>query len=95
MTPVARITGNLHARRHKPRMYEPIWTKIKENYSDAPVKVKCPVNNQARVIKAVKNLKAEENVLRRNVDAVGFGKLIIRQEGDYIYFQLTYNGDQV
>lgn len=79
----------------KPRMYQPLWEHIVKNTSDKPVKVKCPVGNQIRVIKAVVKEKAAANALRKSVDAVSYGKLIIKREGDWIYFSLAYNGDMI
>lgn len=76
-------------------MYQSILDKILENGSDAPVRVRCPINNQPRLIQAVKKLKSEANTLRRDVDAVGYGRLIITRDGEWVTFQLTFNGDQI
>jgi len=79
----------------KPRMYESIWEHIAKNTSDKPVKVRCPVGNQNRLIQAVKKEKSAANVLRKNVDAVSYGELEIRRDGEFVYFSLKYNGDMI
>lgn len=79
----------------KPRKYQAIWELIAANASDKPVKVRCPKENQARLIAAVKLEKKNANALRRGVDAVGYGKLIIKQEGDFVLFGITYSGDMI
>ena len=76
-------------------MYQNLWEMIAKNTSDKPVKVRCPVGNQPRLIQAVKKEKSAANVLRKNVDAVSYGELIIQRDGEYVYFSLKYNGDMI
>jgi hypothetical protein len=79
----------------KPRMYQNLWEMIAKNTSDKPVKVRCPVGNQPRLIQAVKKEKSAANVLRKSVDAVSYGELIIHCDGEWVYFSLKYNGDMI
>ena len=79
----------------KPRMYQNLWEHIAKNTSDMPVKVRCPVRNQPRLIQAVKKEKSAANILRKNVDAVSYGELVIRCDGEYVMFSLKYNGDMI
>jgi hypothetical protein len=80
---------------NKPRMYQAIWDKILANTSEVPVRVRCPIGNQPRLIQAVKKLKTEANTLRRDVDAVGYGRLIVGRNGEWVTFKITFNGDQI
>ena len=75
------------------RMYQHLWELIAKNTSDVPVKVRCPVGNQGRLIRGVRKEKTADNMARKQVDAMSFGKLITKQEGEYVFFSLTYNGD--
>lgn len=77
------------------RMYESVWDKIARNTSEQPVKVRCPIGNQPRLIQAVKKEKTIANTLRKNVDAVSYGRLIVKRDGEWIYFSLHYNGDMI
>ena len=79
----------------KPRMYQKLWEMIAKNTSDAPVKVRCPVGNQPRLIQAVKKEKSAANMLRKSVDAVSYGELVIKRDGDHVFFSLKYNGDMI
>lgn len=79
----------------KPRMYQPLWELIAKNTSDKPVTITCPVRNQDRVVQAVKKEKTIANTLRRDVDAVGFGRLVIKRDGNKVSFHLLYNGDMI
>jgi hypothetical protein len=76
-------------------MYQNLWEMIAKNTSDKPVKVRCPIGNQPRLIQAVKKEKSAANVLRKNVDAVSYGELIIHRDGEFVYFSLKYNGDMI
>lgn len=80
---------------NKTRMYQSLWLMIAQSTSDKPVKVRCPVANQTRLIQAVRKEKSAANMLRKNVDAVSYGKLVTVQDGDWVYFSLKYNGDMI
>jgi hypothetical protein len=76
-------------------MYQGLWELIAKNTSDKPVKVRCPIGNQPRLIRAIRKEKSAANVLRKSVDAVSYGELIVTCDGEWVYFGLKYNGDMI
>lgn len=89
-----RLAGN-DMQVNNARMYQPLWELIAKNTSDQPVKVRCPVANQLRLIRAVRKEKCAANMLRKNVDAVSYGKLVTHCDNEWVYFSLKYNGDMI
>ena len=79
----------------KLRMYQQLWLLIAANTSDQPVKITCPVRNHKRVIQAVRKEKTIANMLRKNVDAVSYGRLIVTTVGNELRFKLDWNGDML
>lgn len=82
----------------KPRMYQGLWELIARNKSDEPVKVDCPINNQARLIMAVRKEKRLANRQRKDVDAVTFGTMIVEIDPNNprtVMFSLDWNGDMI
>lgn len=79
----------------KLRMYQKLWLLIAQNTSDKPVEITCPVGNHKRVIQAVRKEKSIANKLRKNVEAVSYGELIVTTNGNKIFFSLDWNGDMI
>lgn len=77
------------------RKYQPIWEAIKKAPEGESVVVTC--HNPERVIQAVKKEKARDNIQRKSVGVLTFGKLEVVQDikNKRVSFRLKYNCDNL
>lgn len=84
-----------------PRVYEPLWNKIKQLWP-AEVPVKVHVTAVARVRQAVRKEKSREVAFMRTVGELTYGPLVDRvqelpADKDHVvlWFKITYNEKDV